>query len=59
MNVIDARILDVVDPVVKSLHGYWLVKVLVTAYGVESYHIMMCKTLEEAQSVKIGDTVQI
>lgn len=58
MNVIDAYVIEVLEtPVAK--YGYWFVKAKVTAYGVESLHNVMCKTLEEAQSVKVGDTVQI
>ena len=58
MNVIDAYVIEVLEtPVAK--YGHWFVKTKVTAYGVESRHDVMCKTLDEAQNVKVGDTVQI
>lgn len=58
MNVIDAKIIEIKSkPYV--LYGRFWVDVKVTAYGRESDTEVMCKTLEEAEKVHIGQIVKI
>lgn len=58
MNTIDGFVSKIVsDP--KHMYGKWFVKVIVNAYGVESEHDAMFDTKADAESLSVGDKVQI
>jgi len=58
VNLIDAKVIEILSNPY-HLYGRFWVDVKVTAYGRESKTEIMCRTLEEAESVSVGKVIQI
>lgn len=58
MNLIDATIIEIRSKPYELYGRFWVI-VKVTAYGRESETEVMCKTLEEAEKVHIGQVITI
>tara|TARA_R100001443_G_scaffold75752_1_gene83289 strand:+ start:1004 stop:1180 length:177 start_codon:yes stop_codon:yes gene_type:complete len=58
MNILDAHVVEVIgEPEFK--YGKWFVRVKVDCYGCVSETQPMFSTKEAAESLKVGDVVQI
>ncbi len=58
MNLIDAKVIEILSKPY-LLYGHFWVDVKVTSYGRESQTEIMCRTLEEAEAVRVGKIIQI
>jgi hypothetical protein len=58
MNVLDATVTSINGPA-REAWGAWWVPVTYTCYGSEGRTDVHCRTKEQAEAVKVGDTIQV